>query len=208
MTSCPEAMGWDSWVFWKKQLVEIWDWTKRVGIRIWARPVQLFAAGCARVGWVSELRADAGPTVSIVKIVFLSPRVENLKVKTVIKVSYLNYRESSVFRVFFRIPMHVNVLQIRIFAYSVYPYHGYATHTLNVKQFYLTHRYDPIRCYHFGPELAREWWQWRGTQHSLWLQYLWNFTIRLFSVISGHLLGKSSPLQRCSWCILQPQPVI
>ena len=24
MTSCPEAMGWDSWVFWKKQLVEIW----------------------------------------------------------------------------------------------------------------------------------------------------------------------------------------
>ena len=37
-------------------------------------------------------------TVSIVKIVYLSPRVENLKVKKVIKVSYLNYRESSVFR--------------------------------------------------------------------------------------------------------------
>ena len=40
-------------------------------------------------------------TVSIVKIVSLSPCVENLKVKKVIKVSYLNYRESSVFRVFF-----------------------------------------------------------------------------------------------------------
>ena len=72
MTSCLEAMGWDSCVFWKKQFVEIWDWTKRVGIRIWARPVQFFAAGCACVGWVSELRADAGGTVSIVKTVSLS----------------------------------------------------------------------------------------------------------------------------------------
>ena len=31
MTSCPEAMGWGFWViFEKKQLVEIWSWTKRV----------------------------------------------------------------------------------------------------------------------------------------------------------------------------------
>ena len=37
-------------------------------------------------------------TVNIVKIVSLSPRVENLKVKKVIKVSYLNERKSSVFR--------------------------------------------------------------------------------------------------------------
>ena len=37
-------------------------------------------------------------TVRIVKIVSLSPHVENLKVKKVIKVSYLNSRESSVFR--------------------------------------------------------------------------------------------------------------
>ena len=34
--------------------------------------VQLFAMGCARVGWVSKLRADAGRTVSIAKIVCLS----------------------------------------------------------------------------------------------------------------------------------------
>ena len=74
----------------KKQLVEIWDWTKRVGIRIWAKPVHLFAAGCAPVCWVSELRADAGRTVSVVEIISLSPRVENLKVKKVIKVPYLN----------------------------------------------------------------------------------------------------------------------
>ena len=51
------------------QLAEIWDWTKRFGVRIWAKPVQLPAAGCTRIGWVSELRADAERTVSIVKIV-------------------------------------------------------------------------------------------------------------------------------------------
>ena len=39
-------------------------------------------------------------TVSIVKIVFLSPRVENLKVKKVIKSFVPEPSESSVFRVF------------------------------------------------------------------------------------------------------------
>ena len=97
MTSCPEAMSRDSWVFWKKQLVEIWEWMKWVGIRIWARPVWLFAAGCTRVCWFSVLRADAGRTVSIVKIVSLSPRVENLKVKKVIKVLYLNQESCQCF---------------------------------------------------------------------------------------------------------------
>ena len=41
---------------------------------------------------------DVG-TVSIVKIVSLSPRVEKLKVKKLINVSYLNNGESSVFRI-------------------------------------------------------------------------------------------------------------
>ncbi len=50
-----------------------------------------------RVGWVSELRADDGRTVSIVEIVCLSPRVENLKVKKVIKVSYLNQESRQCF---------------------------------------------------------------------------------------------------------------
>ena len=57
---------------------------RRVGIRVWVRPVQLFAAGCARVFVGSD------ETVSIVKIVSLSPRVKNLNLKKVIKVSYLN----------------------------------------------------------------------------------------------------------------------
>ena len=33
--------------FWKKQLAEIWRWTRLVEIRTWARPVQLWSTGCA-----------------------------------------------------------------------------------------------------------------------------------------------------------------
>ena len=68
-------------------------------------------------------------TVSIAKIVSLSPCVENLEVKKVIKVSYLN-QES---RQCFGIPMHMNVLYIRIFYAFVYLYilrnhsYGYVT---------------------------------------------------------------------------------
>ena len=116
MMSCPEAIGWDSWVFWKKHLVEIWDWTKGVGIRIWAWPVQLFAAGCVCVCWVSELRADAGRTVSIVKIVCLSPRVENLKVKKVIKVSYLNLESRQCFAGF----LYMHIFYISVDLYILY----------------------------------------------------------------------------------------
>ena len=65
-----------------------------------------------------------------------------------------------------------------------------------------------IRCYHSLPEWTRERWQWRGTPHSLKLQHYWNLTIRLFT---GHSLRwwwwwGLTPLQRSSWCILQPQP--
>ena len=110
MTSCPEAMGWDSWVFWKKQLVEIWDWTKRVGDSNLGETSPVVCC----VGWVSELRADAGRTVSIVKIVSFSARVENLEVKKVIKVSYLNQESRQCFA-HFRIPMYVNSLHICMF---------------------------------------------------------------------------------------------
>ena len=118
MTSCPTVMGWGFWVTFEKktvswdlnldesswdcgvrarllgQWVEIRRWTKRVDFWTWARPVQLWTTWCPRV-------VGSDGTVSIVKIVSLSPRVVNLKVKKVIKVSYLNYRESLVFRVFF-----------------------------------------------------------------------------------------------------------
>ena len=100
MASCRNRWAEDFELFWKKQLVKIWTWAKRVGIRIWARPVQLFTTGCARVCWVSELRADAGRTVSIVKIVCvsLSPRVEKPKLKEGNKSFGPEPRESSVFR--------------------------------------------------------------------------------------------------------------
>ena len=65
-----------------------------------------------------------------------------------------------------------------------------------------------MRSYHSEPEWTWERWQWRGTPHSLKLQNYWNFTIRLFSVISRKLNcggGGLTPLQRSNWCILQPQ---
>ena len=82
------------------------------------------------------------------------------------------------------------------------------------------------------PEWPWERWQWRGTSYFPKLPHYGNLTIRLFSVIfrtlfgksyasvemqsvystvpadgaTRHLLWKISPLQRCSWCILQPPP--
>ena len=41
-----------------------------------------------------------------------------------------------------------------------------------------------------GSEWTREWWQWRGTPHSLKFQHNWNLTIRLFRVISRTLIGE------------------
>ena len=100
-------------IFKKKQWVEIRTWAKQVDFRASARPGQLGLRDAPRV-------VGSDGKVSIVEIVSLYPRVENLKVKKVKNVSYLNYRDSSVFRVCFGIPMHMNVLQIRIFHVSVY----------------------------------------------------------------------------------------
>ena len=60
--------------------------------------------------------------------------------------------------------------------------------SLNVKQFYLTNRQDPIMCYHSRPEWTWEWWQWIDTLHSPNFQG-WSLTIELFSIISGQSLG-------------------
>ena len=64
-----------------------------------------------------------------------------------------------------------------------------------------------LMCYHYRPVWTWERWQWRGTLYSPKLQHYWNYTIRLFSVIAGHSLGRGLiPLQRSSQWILQPQP--
>ena len=86
MTSCPESMGWGFWViFEKKQWVEIRTWAKRANFWASARPGQLGLRDAPRVVWSEG-------TVSIIKIVSLPPRVENLKVKKVIKISYRIYQ--------------------------------------------------------------------------------------------------------------------
>ena len=125
MTSYPEAMGWGFWViFEKEQLVEIWNWAKRVDFWASAKPDQLGLRDAPRV-------AGSDGTISIVKIVCLSLLVsKNLKVKKVIKVSYHELpRVVSVSSVF-PIPMHMNVLHICRFyvsVYFVYSYYGYVT---------------------------------------------------------------------------------
>ena len=67
------------------------------------------------------------------------------------------------------------------------------------KQFSLTwvHNlalFDPIRCYHSGPEWTWERWQWSGTPYSPKLQHYWSLTIILFSVISRTLVRVGLPL--------------
>ena len=69
-------------------------------------------------------------------------------------------------------------------------------HSLNVKQFYLTHRLDSNRCYHSELEWTLEQWQWRDTPHSLKLQD-WSLTIRLFSIISRTLIREGSLSHLC-----------
>ena len=62
-------------------------------------------------------------------------------------------------------------------------------HSLNVKKFYLIHRYDPLWCYHSGSKWAWERWHWRGTPHSPKLQYYWILTIRFLNGISRTLVS-------------------
>ena len=95
MTSCPEARGGEFWWFLKKAV----SWDLSLGEIGWdsdlgeASPVVVYGMRCAFVGsvsWDSDsgprvqlgswLKGDVG-TVSVVKIVCLSPRVEKLKVK-------------------------------------------------------------------------------------------------------------------------------
>ena len=56
-------------------------------------------------------------TVNIVKIVSLSPRLENLKVKKVIKVSYLNQESRQCFAGFPMYISHISIMAIYIYIY-------------------------------------------------------------------------------------------
>ena len=107
MTSCPEAIGWELWWFWKKNSSFRFD-SGRGEVRLDSGPGS--SAGELTVG-------DEG-TISIVKIVFLSPRVEKLKVKKVNKRFVPEQKESSEFRDFYA------------YGHFTYGYFGYATKSL------------------------------------------------------------------------------
>ena len=65
-------------------------------------------------------------------------------------------------------------------------------HSLNAKQFNLTHRYDPIMCYDSESESYWEQWQLKSTPYSSKLQD-WSLAIKFFSVISRTRVGRVLP---------------
>ena len=78
--------------------------------RTWAKPMQFVDCGVrSRVGWVSELRADDGRTVSIEKLCLYISSCRKPKLKEGNKSFVSEPKESSVFPVF-RIPMRMNIL--------------------------------------------------------------------------------------------------
>ena len=81
-------------------------------------------------------------------------------------------------------------------------------HSLNVKQFYMTHVLGPIRCYHSMREWTWEHWQWRGSQYSWKLQCYWSLIIRLFCVIYRTLVGRGSYLSAEMQSVYSTTPVV
>ena len=78
--------------------------------RTWTRPVQFVDCGVpTRVGWVSELRADIGRTVSIERLCLSLSSCRKPKLKEGNKSFVPEPRRSSVFCVF-RIPMRMNII--------------------------------------------------------------------------------------------------
>ena len=78
------------------------------------------------------------------------------------------------------------------------------TLSLNVKQFHLTHKLDPIRCYYSGPEWTWEQWQWRGIPHFPNLQG-WSLAIRWFNVMRYYPSAEMKPVYStplAGWAIL------
>ena len=79
---------------------------------------------------------------------------------------------------------------------------------LNVKQFYFTHREDSFRCYHFGLKWTWERWQWRSiiafSKVSALLKP--HHQIIQCHIPNTRWVRGLTPLQRCSQCIVHPQP--
>ena len=84
--------------------------------RTWVRPVHFVNCRVrTRVGWVSELRADDGRTVSIEKLCLSLLVSKNLNLKKVIKNSYVNQESRQCF-MFFGFLCIMYISHIRIMA--------------------------------------------------------------------------------------------
>ena len=77
----------------------------------------------------------------------------------------------------------------------LYNSHNLTSVVCTFNLFYLTHRYDAIRCAITSSQREWSWeqWQWRCTPQSPNLQ-VWSFAIRWFNVISRTLVGVGSYL--------------
>ena len=113
MTSCPEAMGWDSWWFWKKAL----SWDPKLGEACWDLKLDEASSGCA----ARLLGSDGQHSKNCVSL--SSCRRLNSRSQWTFRTWTKESRQC------FGIPMHMNVLHIRIFHIFVsWSYFGeYAT---------------------------------------------------------------------------------
>ena len=80
--------------------------------------------------------------------------------------------------------------------------------SLNVKLSYLTHRWDPIRCNHSGPESTREQWKWRVLHIPQNFSFTGASRSDCFVSYPRRLLGGGFTRQQWnSGYILSPQPI-
>ena len=134
MTSCPKAMGWDSWVFWKKQFGEIW--TKTSPVVCCGVHVRCLGQWVESWHWKnSQHSKNCVPLSSCWK-----PKSQERNKSLERNKSFLpEPRESSVFRVFF------GFLRFYISVHFTYPYHGYITTSL--VQLYLRYSSSNLRSF-------------------------------------------------------------
>ena len=108
MTSCPEAMDWDSWWFWKKAV----SWDLSLGEASWDLKLDEASQICGqrylpRVCWVRWNGQYSKNCVS------LSPRVERLNSRS--QLTFRTWTKES--RQCFGIPLHIWIFHIFVFSY-------------------------------------------------------------------------------------------
>ena len=122
MTSCPEAMVMDSLLFWIKAV----SWDLDLDEASWFFGPEWgqssYGLRSVHARWLSQwVESWRWKNSQHRKIVSLSPRVENLNLKKVIKVSYL-YQKSHQCFVFFGFRVYISRIRILVLSWICYNY--------------------------------------------------------------------------------------